>query len=115
MKEPFTFNYFGREVILNLYSVPKNFERAGLMFTSRKKAKPLLFNFKNPNESIHSLFVFFPFIAIWLNKNKEVLDLKVIKPFKFNIKPTEEYEYLIEIPLNASEESKECEKEVLQN
>ncbi|MFH1365099.1 MAG: hypothetical protein ABIH28_00755, partial [archaeon] len=39
----------------------------GLMFTRKEKARVLLFDFKKPVKiAIHSYFVFFPFLAVWL-------------------------------------------------
>ena len=40
----------------------------GLMFVQREKARALLFDFnKSGGKAIHSFFVFFSFIAIWLD------------------------------------------------
>ena len=71
---------------------------SGLMFIRKQKAKALLFELKKPI-AIHSFFVFFPFIAIWLDKNK-VVEIKKIKPFTFHIKPREYFNKIIEIPVN---------------
>lgn len=78
------------------------FEKAiGLMFSSRKKAKALLFEFENQTKiSFTSLFVFFPFLIIWLDEKNNVLDFKKIKPFIFNIPSREKYKKVIEIPFN---------------
>ena len=76
-------------------------EAKGLMFTRREKAKVLLFEFKKPvNFRIHSLFVFFPFLAIWLDERGKVIEIKKIRPFVFSIKPRKAYKKLLEIPLN---------------
>ncbi|MCX6749240.1 MAG: DUF192 domain-containing protein [Candidatus Pacearchaeota archaeon] len=76
-------------------------EASGLMFTRRKKAKPLLFEFEKPvNFRIHSLFVFFPFVAIWLDEKNKIIEIKKIKPFISSIKPKKPYKKLLEIPLN---------------
>lgn len=71
----------------------------GLMFKKKSKAKPLLFAFNNSNQSIHSLFVNFPFYAIWMDKNFNILEIKKVKPWKFSIKCRREFDYLLEIPL----------------
>lgn len=74
---------------------------SGLMFTRREKAKALLFGFDNPVKlKIHSLFVFFPFIAIWLDKDNNVVDKKTVKPFRLSVSSRKSYFRLIEIPLN---------------
>tara|TARA_Y100000034_G_C6787587_1_gene352400 strand:+ start:562 stop:879 length:318 start_codon:yes stop_codon:yes gene_type:complete len=67
----------------------------GLMF--KNKSKPLFFIFKNKKKrAIHSFFCK-PFIAIWFDDNK-IVDVKVIRNWKFSIKPTEEFNKLLEIP-----------------
>jgi len=71
----------------------------GLMFRTRKTV-PLVFEFKkDTRREIHSLFVFFPFKAIWLDKNNRILDKRIIRPFSFSIKPGKKFRKLIEIPL----------------
>lgn len=94
-------NYKNRRVNVDL-KVCNYFERfLGLMFTKRKKAKALLFDFKKSVKiPIHSFFVFFPFIAIWLDSKNKILDLKVIKPFRFCVCPNNSFSKLIEVPIN---------------
>lgn len=74
----------------------------GLMFTKREKARALLlFNFKKPRRmKIHSFFVFFPFITIWLDDKNRVIEFKVIKPWNPLVLPKKEFSRLLEIPLN---------------
>ena len=68
---------------------------SGLMF--RKKSKPLLFIYKKPTtESIHSFFCK-SFITIWFNRNK-IIDVKIVHPWKINIKPRNKFDKLLEIP-----------------
>jgi len=78
------------------------FERfLGLMFTQRKKARTLLFDFKKPMKiAIHSYFVFFPFIALWLDDKNEIIELKVVHPFNLLVLPKKSFTKLIEIPIN---------------
>lgn len=72
----------------------------GLMFKQRKNAKALLFEFDKPCcMGIHSFFVFFPFVAIWMNEER-LIDIQQISPFKLTIKPNEKFTRLIEIPIN---------------
>jgi len=71
----------------------------GLMFTD-KTTNPLLFEFKNARRrAIHSLFVSYPFLAIWLEKNK-ILEYKIISPNNFSIVSKKPFTKLIEVPLN---------------
>ena len=71
----------------------------GLMFKS-KDIGPLVFKFEDERTiEIHSLFVFFPFIATWINKKGEIVDQQIIKPFTLNYKPKHNAWILIEEPL----------------
>ncbi|MCK5043987.1 DUF192 domain-containing protein [Candidatus Pacearchaeota archaeon] len=74
---------------------------SGLMFARREKAKALLFDFKKPvKTAIHSYFVFFPFVAIWLDKENNTVELKIVKPFTSLIRPQKFFYKLVEIPIN---------------
>ncbi len=73
----------------------------GLMFSRREKALALLFDFEKPtNQAIHSLFVFFPFVAIWLDENEKIVEIMKIPSWKFLIKPKKKFVRLIEIPVS---------------
>jgi len=73
----------------------------GLMFSRREKANILLFNLDNKLENaIHSFFVFYPFVAIWLDKKNKVIDLKIVEPFCACICPKKIASKIIEIPIN---------------
>jgi len=73
----------------------------GLMFRRREKCPALLFEFKKPVKmKIHSLFVFFPFIAAWTDNKNRIVDLKIVKPFRPIISSRKPFYKLIEIPLN---------------
>ena len=99
-KENFCFEYLGKEKIIEVSKVPWFKEGLGLMFSSKKKAQILLFDLKkNSKLGIHSFFVRFPFIAIWINENKKVVEIKKILPYRGLIKPKKSFRYLIEIPL----------------
>jgi uncharacterized membrane protein (UPF0127 family) len=94
-------NYKGKKFEVDL-KVCSEFEKfSGLMFSRREKAKALLFEFKKPTKiRIHSLFVFFPFVAIWLDEKNNIIDVKIVKSFKFSFSPKKPFIRLIEIPLN---------------
>lgn len=82
----------------------------GLMFVSRKRARPLLFNFpKQTASAIHSFFVFFPFLAAWLDDEDNIMEIRIVKSFIPYIKPRKSFFKLLEIPLN------EKYKETVQN
>lgn len=79
----------------------------GLMFSRREKAKILLFEFRKPVRfSIHSLFVFFPFLAVWLDEKGKIVQIKKVKPFALSVKPRKPYKKLIEIPINKKNRKK---------
>ena len=70
----------------------------GLMFKSRNSENLL---FDCPGKwGIHSFFVFFPFLAIWVDDKNNVQELRIVKPFTFYVEPKREFAKLIEIPLN---------------
>ncbi|MBU0467290.1 MAG: DUF192 domain-containing protein [Nanoarchaeota archaeon] len=72
----------------------------GLMFKS-SKTQNLLFEFSDREiKTIHSFFVFFPFLAVWLDKKNKVLDYKLVKPFTLAVNSKTAPKKLIEIPLN---------------
>ncbi|MEM4625469.1 MAG: hypothetical protein QXJ28_01755, partial [Candidatus Pacearchaeota archaeon] len=51
----------------------------GLMFSKKEKAQPILMeNIKSP---LHSFFVFFPFVAIWMDEENRVIKSRVVYPF----------------------------------
>lgn len=79
------------------YKICNNFlsQLKGLMF-SRKKT--LIFDFKKEKKiSLHMLFVFFPINVLFLNNNKEIVEIKKLNPFTF-YKSNESSRYIIEIP-----------------
>jgi len=92
----------GKEINIGKVKKVNEFGKAiGLMFSRREKADSLLFKFKKPTKlKIHSHFVFFPFLAIWLDEADNVLELKRVNPFKLNVGIKESFSKLIEIPIN---------------
>jgi len=73
----------------------------GLMFSRREKANALVFSFSKPTGmAIHSFFVFFPFLAIWLDDKNKIIEIKKIRPFVPKVSSTNQYYKLLEIPLN---------------
>lgn len=91
--------YSGKKKIRINTEICTNFG-VGLMFKS-KNTRALLFDFKRPaREALTSLFVFFPFVAVWLDDKNKILDVKVVKPFRFAIFPKKPFHKLVEIPIN---------------
>lgn len=75
-------------------------ELKGLMFSRKLKEKEaLIIPIANKvlNSGIHTFFVFYPIDVIWLDSNFKVVDVrKNIRPFTYQIKPTEKTSYIIE-------------------
>ena len=74
----------------------------GLTFRSRNTSN-LLFDFSKPvtfEGTLTSIFVFFDFLAIWLDKNNNVVDYKIIKPFTFSIIQRKKFYKILELPVN---------------
>ncbi|MDD3178321.1 MAG: DUF192 domain-containing protein [Candidatus ainarchaeum sp.] len=74
----------------------------GLMFYPRSKFNfALIFDRSYEdkiNSSLHMFFVFFPIDVLFLNSNKEIVDIKFnFRPFRFYI-PKEKARYVIELP-----------------
>ncbi len=73
----------------------------GLMFKSRKNAQALLFKFDKPSRTkLHSFFVFFPFVVVWLDNKGKIIVIKKVKPFTPVISIKKPYSRIIEIPIN---------------
>lgn len=97
----FSFKFNNKKIKISVKKVLGFEKGAGLMFSSRKKAKALLFEFGKPVKiSFTSLFVFFPFIIIWLDSRNNVLYFKKIKPFAFHIPSLKPCRRVLEIPFN---------------
>ncbi|MBS3072916.1 hypothetical protein J4477_03725 [Candidatus Pacearchaeota archaeon] len=71
----------------------------GLMFSTRERALPMLFETKNPL-SIHSFFVFYEFLAVWLDDKNNIVDHKIVKPFSIREIAEKDFAKILEIPLN---------------
>lgn len=92
--------YKGKRFLLKVKRVSFFGRIRGLMFR-KKYSQELLFDFfRECKEPIHSLFVFFPFLALWLNERNEILEYRIVKPFTLSVKPKRSFYRLIEIPLS---------------
>ena len=73
----------------------------GLMFRRKEKARALLFVFDKPiRMAIHSFYVFFPFVAVWLDDKNRIMEKQLVKPFRLYIKPKKRFYKLLEVPIN---------------
>lgn len=73
----------------------------GLMFSRKLKNNVLIFeNFRESSlfSMIHTWFVFQNIDVVWMDKNKKIVDIKrKVRPFSFNVKPSEKAKYFIEM------------------
>lgn len=96
----FSFNHNGRKFSLEVEECKRAKWGLGLMFKTRE-TKPLLFNFgREINWTLTSLFVFFPFLALWLDDKNNVIAMRVVKPFIPGIISKKSFSKLLEIPIN---------------
>ena len=74
----------------------------GLMF-KKKDSENLLFEFEKDVKLIfHSLFVFFPFLLIWLDDKNRVIEYRRVNPFTICIIPRKSFKKVVEIPFSSS-------------
>lgn len=93
-------NYKNKKIRITVKKVSGLGKVIGLMF-KKKTTENLLFDFKKKTDTrIHSYFVFFYFLAIWINKKNEVIEWEIVRPFILSMKPKKSFMRLIEIPLN---------------
>ena len=95
-----SFIYKKKKISLNAFECVGNERMRGLTFRRRKNARALLFEFDELcREPIHSIFVFFPFVGVWLD-GKRLVGIKTVKSFLPFIRPKRPFDRLIEIPLS---------------
>mgnify|MGYP001620069174 CR=1 FL=1 len=87
-----------RSVEIKVKKVSEIGKFIGLMFKS-KNTEILLFEFEG-KLSIHSFFVFFDFLAVWLDEKNRIIELNVVKPFTPSVKSPKLAKKLIEISFN---------------
>jgi uncharacterized protein len=99
-------NITQNKIISNEIKIADNFfKRAkGLMFSSKKSFNySLIFNLERNTiigASIHMFFVFFKINLIFLNENKEIIEIKKnLKPFQI-YNPKNYCRYIIELPVD---------------
>jgi uncharacterized membrane protein (UPF0127 family) len=97
----FCFKYKKKKVCLDVERCEGLNRGIGLMFKKREKATTLLFDFKRrTRQPIHSFFMSFPFVAVWLDEENKVLEIKVFKPFTVYM-PKKKFVKMLEIPINS--------------
>jgi|SRR3989338_875979 len=71
----------------------------GLMFRKLEKAPILLFD-NAENASIHSFFVFFKFVCVWLDEKNNVVECRTVRPFEYYVKPNVKFSKILEVPIS---------------
>ena len=77
----------------------------GLMFKPNLDDEGYVFVFKyDIIAAIHMLFVFFPIDILWLDRNKNIVEIREkVKPFTLSVIPKYRSRYFIEIPAGTIE------------
>lgn len=102
-----------KKISVNVSEMKGLMRGIGLMFR-RSSTTPLLFAFETANRTaITSVFVFFPFLAVWLDEKKKVIECRKIGPFRLSILPKNDSKYLVEIPIH--EKNHELIENILDN
>lgn len=99
----------GNLIVANNAKLCKNFffKARGLMFTKPLSNGSALI-LESPTEgildtSIHMMFVFYPLNIVWLNSNKEVVDIqRKVRPFKLWLSPKKPAKYVLELPCSTN-------------
>lgn len=72
----------------------------GLMFRTRETPN-LLFEFGKPKKiSLHSWFVFFPFLVLWIDEKNQILEVRKVMPFTTTIMPSKPFRKIVEMPFS---------------
>lgn len=77
------------------------------MFSKKKEGYGLIFSFNKPRKmALHMFFVFYPIDVLFLDSEKQVVDMKEsFKPFNFYTSK-EKANYVIELPEGTIKSSK---------
>lgn len=72
----------------------------GLMF-SRRRTPIRLFSYSSDRRvPVHSWFVFYKFLIVWLDSKNWVVSWKIVKPFTSCVLPTKKCRAFLEIPID---------------
>jgi uncharacterized membrane protein (UPF0127 family) len=104
MKKVKTFVFFQKKKIeLEVFNCNFIEKGIGLMFMNEKNAKILQFSFNElTNLGIHSFFVYFDFLAVWIDNYNKVIQVDYVKPWTKFVRCKKNYKRLIEIPVNSN-------------
>ena len=86
--------------ILNVKKTSFFTQFIGLMF-SRRRTPIRLFSYSSDRRvPIHSWFVFYNFLIVWLDHRNRVIEWRVVKPFTSCVLPKKKCCAFLEIPLD---------------
>lgn len=89
-----------RSIFADVVSVNGFTQFIGLMF-SRRKTPIRLFSYGSYRRvPIHSWFVFYSFLIVWLDSKNRVIEWRVVKPFTSCVLPKRKARAFLEIPLD---------------
>lgn len=72
----------------------------GLMF-SRRKTIVRLFSYSSDRRvPVHSWFVFYNFLIVWLDSKNKIVEWRVVRPFTSIILPRKKCRAFLEIPID---------------
>jgi len=94
-------SYRGKEILINAEECSLLGKFRGLMFRS-SSTSPLLFSFSGKRRiALHSMFVFFDFLVIWLDEKNNAIGFRIAEPFEPLILPPKKCSRIIEIPIHS--------------
>nr|AIF01508.1 hypothetical protein [uncultured marine group II/III euryarchaeote KM3_149_F06] len=100
MSGKISLNFSGKSIELEVKKTNLFSKFFGLMFRS-SETENLLFDFaRDCKIRIHSLFVFFPFLIIWLNEENKVVGHEIVRPFRFSVSSKKRFKKFVEVPIN---------------
>ncbi len=92
--------YKNKKIEVNARKVSPTGKITGLMLRT-KETENLLFEFsKETRMKIHSCFVFFKFLAVWLDEKNNVVDFRTVSPFALSVSPKKPFFRMLELPFN---------------
>ena len=99
-KKKFSFYYANKSFTIETIDCSFIRKGLGLMFRTNETMS-LLFTFsRDINRSLTSWFVFFPFLAIWLDSDDKIIEFRIVKPFTSYINIDKIFRKVLELPLN---------------
>jgi uncharacterized membrane protein (UPF0127 family) len=90
----------GRSCSVSVLPVHVFTQFTGLMFKTRRTPIRLFSYSSSRRVAIHSWFVFFPFLVVWLDGRNQIIEFRVVQPFTSYVLPSRNAVSFLEIPLD---------------